>query len=54
MTIQELYNWAKEKNCLDKTIAKNCNCEIFDIECVIDTSDCGFLQECEVDKVILD
>lgn len=32
MTVQELYDWAKENNVLDKTIAKNCNLNIYDIE----------------------
>lgn len=54
MTIQELYDWAKQKGCLNKTIAKHCNGEIFDIETVVDISDIDFYQECGIDKVILD
>ena len=57
MTIQELYDWAKEKGCLDKTLAKNCNLEIFDVEAAIYTGDdelvCA-IYELGVDKVILD
>lgn len=57
MTIRELYKWAKEKGCLDKTLAKNCNLEIFDIETAIDISDDNEIYTiCAlgVDKVILD
>lgn len=32
MTVQELYEWAKERNLLDVKIAKNCNLDIYDIE----------------------
>ena len=32
MTIQELYDWAKERNLLDKPIAKNSNLDIHDVE----------------------
>lgn len=32
MTIQELYDWAKERNLLDKQIAKHHNFDIEDIE----------------------
>ena len=32
MTIQELYDWAKEKDLLDKPIAKSCNLDIHDVE----------------------
>lgn len=32
MTVQELYDWAKERNLLDKHIAKNFNLDIYDIE----------------------
>lgn len=34
MTVQELYDWAKKNRVLDKTIAKNCNLEVHDIESV--------------------
>lgn len=32
MTIQEIYDWAKENNCLDVPIAKNINLELKDVE----------------------
>ena len=35
MTIQELYDWAKENNCLDIPIAKHTNLGIYDIEAVL-------------------
>lgn len=56
MTVQELYDWAKEKGCLDKTIAKNCNLEIFDVEDVVYTGDESIytIYGLGVDKVILD
>lgn len=57
MTIQELFDWAKEKGCLDKTIAKNCNFEIYDIESAIYTGDDELIYTVYtlgVDKVILD
>ena len=57
MTIRELYEWAKENNCLDKTLAKNCNLEIFDIEHAINVDDDENIHTifalC-VNKVILD
>lgn len=57
MTIRELYEWAKEKGCLDKTLAKNCNLNIFDIQAVIYTGSdetlCAFF-EFNIDRVILD
>lgn len=57
MTIRELYDWAKEKGCLDKTLAKNCNLNIFDIQAVVDTGSdetlCAFF-EYGIDRVILD
>ena len=34
MTIRELYEWAKERNLLDKTIAKHYNFNVEDIETV--------------------
>ena len=57
MTIQELYDWAKEKGCLNKTLAKNCNLEIYDIETAIYTGDDELIcaaYEFGIDKVILD
>lgn len=57
MTIQELFDWAKEKGCLDKTIAKNCNLEIYDIESAIYTGDDKLIYtvySLGIDKVILD
>lgn len=58
MTIQELYDWAKEKGCLDKTLAKNCNLEIYDIEEVFYTGDneniYTIFELGGLDKVILD
>lgn len=54
MTIQELYNWAKEKGCLDKSLAKSCNMEVFDIESAFDTSDYPDYIFRGTDKVILD
>ena len=57
MTVQELYDWAKEKGCLDKTIAKHCNLEIYDIEAVVYTGSDETLSaflEYGIDKVILD
>lgn len=52
MTVQELYNWAKEKGCLDKTIAKNCNLEIYDVNVAVYIND--DYAGVSVDKVILD
>jgi hypothetical protein len=52
MTIQELYDWAKENGCLDKTIAKNCNLDIYDIEAAVYIND--DYAGVSVDKVILD
>lgn len=57
MTVQELYDWAKEKGCLDKTIAKNCNLNIYDVEAVVYTGDDALICaafEFSIDKVILD
>lgn len=57
MTIQELYDWAKENNCLDKTLAKNCNLEVYDIESAICTDDESLptiFGLGGIDKVILD
>ena len=34
MTVQELYDWAKEKDILDIPIAKNFNFQIEDVESV--------------------
>jgi hypothetical protein len=34
MTIQDLYDWAKERNLTDKQIAKNINLQIEHIESV--------------------
>ena len=57
MTIRELYEWAKEKGCLDKTIAKNCNLNIYDVEAVVYTGSDETISaffEFGIDKVILD
>lgn len=57
MTIQELYDWAKEKGCLDKPLAKNCNLDIYDIQAVVYTGSDETLSaffEYGIDKVILD
>ena len=35
MTVQELYDWAKERGLLDKPIAKHFNFNIEDVETVI-------------------
>ena len=35
MTIQEMYDWAKENNCLDIPVAKNMNLEVKDVENII-------------------
>lgn len=34
MTVQELYDWAKERDLLDKQIAKHFNFNIEDVEAV--------------------
>lgn len=54
MTIQELYDWAKENDCTDKIISKHCNGEFYDIETVTYLGDIEFFRDFSVDKVILD
>ena len=52
MTVQELYDWAKERNLLDKQIAKHFNFSIEDIESV-----CYLTKETlksDDDKVVVD
>ena len=34
MTIQKLYDWAKENNCLDVPVAKDVDCNLYDVQCV--------------------
>ena len=53
MTIQELYDWGKENNCLRITLAKNSNLEIQDIEGVVQISSVISISE-EEDRIILD
>ena len=52
MTVQELYDWAKERNLLDKQIEKHFNFNIEDVESV-----CYLTKEqlkSDTDKVIID
>lgn len=35
MTVQEIYDWAKEHNCLNVPIAKHTNMDIVDVNVII-------------------
>ena len=35
MTIQEIYDWAKENNCLDIPVAKHVNMEFYDVRNIL-------------------
>lgn len=53
MTIQELYDWAKENNCLDVPVAKNANCNLYDIEAVFRLRDELSILDIVDDRVVI-
>ena len=54
MTIQEMYDWAKENNYLDVPIAKNMNLELKDVENIIYLKAKFLDNEEEYNRVIID
>lgn len=58
MTVQELYDWAKERNLLDKNIAKHFNFNIEDINDIsyLCPTEMKYLNEsiCNGGRVVLD
>lgn len=54
MTIQEIYNWAKENNCLDIDVAKHINMNFYDIETILLLSSEIPEYNLDYDRVVLD
>lgn len=54
MTIREMYNWAKEHDCLDVIVVKHMNAELFDIRDIVHLKEVLNISNENDDKVILD
>lgn len=55
MTIQDIYDWAKEHNCLDVPVAKHINTDFVDVNTVIHLKDeLPDLYSGQNDRVVLD
>lgn len=55
MTIREIYDWAKEHDCLDITIAKHSNTDIMDIRDIVHLKEVlPDLYNEDYDRVVLD
>lgn len=55
MTIQELYDWAKEHNCVNVTIAKHVNMDFNDVTTVVHlNNEFPNIYSGDNDKVVLD
>lgn len=54
MTIKEIYNWAKQHDCLNITISKNSNFSIYDITSITHLKEEFSNISDDHDKVILD
>ena len=57
MTIQEIYDWAKENDCLDIPVAKHINMEFYDVRNILHLNgEIPILKEYakDYDRVVID